>query len=296
MKSLSVFRIGVPFALGSALLMSAGCDMRRISAEATAAAEEMLENCSDQDIDDVWENTSEGFRDETNEEALAGSCHSFLLRLGEFEGVTEVRSVNRQKNSDEDRMTLGLLTQYEVGEVEITLAFVREDDAWMLHAFDFDIEDVEPMERDMDELRELADEQVERLKNGEYEDFVMNGMSFRTAMTTEQLTTGMENMLRAHGGLSEVTFREFAPTNVENSWSVLYDMQFGSGPGRMRIGYEWAGAGWEFLNFDAQPGAAAPTPNGAPNGAGPNGTPNGAGPNGAGPNGAGPTGGSNGKP
>jgi hypothetical protein len=275
MKSPSVIRFGVLFVLGGSLLVSTGCDMRRVASEATESAAEMLKNCSDENTDEVWENASEGFHDLLDsEEDLARSCHTLLLQLGEFESITKVNSVSRQKDMDEDRMTLGLLVEYEVGEVEVTYVAVREDGEWRLRGYDFGVEDVEPMDPDMDELRELADEQSLRLVEGEFEDFVNSGLSFRTAMTVEQMTTGMQNLLQAQGALTAATFTEVTLSADESAWTVTYDLQFANNSGRLRLGYEWAGAGWEFLHFDAQPrtenGAA---PNGARIGNVPNGAP-----------------------
>jgi hypothetical protein len=150
-KSRSLVRLGVALVLGGTLLLSTGCDMRRIATGATASAEEMLENCSDENTDDVWENASQGFHDSMDDqEDLARSCHMLLLQLGEFESVTEVKSVSREKNRGEDRMTLGLLVEYEVGEVEVTYVAVREDDEWRLHGYNFEYEDLQPMDPDME--------------------------------------------------------------------------------------------------------------------------------------------------
>jgi hypothetical protein len=100
---------------------------------------------------------------------------------------------------------------------------------------------------------------------------VNSGFSFRTAMTVEQMTTGMQALLQAQGALTAATFTDIVLSADEAAWNVAYDLQFTNNSGHLRLSYQWVGAGWEFLSFDAQPADSAPNgerarnvPNGAP--------------------------------
>lgn len=262
-----VTTIAAPSLMG--LLLLPGCDMRRIAEDATAQAEALFEDCDDQDIDDIWDDASEGFHDAQGRDALAHSCYSFRMRLGEYEGIKEVRGIDRSRTSDGDIMTLNLLVTYEVDDVEVTYRAAREDGEWLHQGFAFEIEEADRMDADLDALRALADAQRDRLVNGEYDAFVHQGFSFQTAMTTEQLTTGMNGLLQRHTAINGTTFRSTEPVerpdDDKEQHSVFYDVAFPTGTGTLRLTYEWAGAGWEFLSFDLQPpNTGGPTGNPAP--------------------------------
>lgn len=239
-----------------AALASTGCNrfLRGLSEEASASAEAALTACADEDIDAFWAMTGEGFRENAPLEDVPEICENLVLRLGSFEGISKVSSVNRQAITEYgDVMALSVTTRFDVGEVEGTIEMVRSDGEWTLLGWNLDVDDAPRLPPDDEALVASASAARDLVVAGDIDAFHDEmALALQEQMPLERLHTAWEEMVAAHGLVTAAG----APTQTETDAgerAIDYPLVFGTGEGLLSLRYEWIGARWALLSFNLRP-------------------------------------------